>query len=254
MEMAVKVSLSNRRDIEDAAQHNRLVSQKEWESDGYYRVDRHDASGYLSMWPKWRMKVREYFRSLKEQGERAVYADVCGRASGASLGADKSYSFSLQPLSTFWYREDKELRVRGDIFSSKDFYSFVNLLRSNGDNPGFVTFEPIVGLEGYTPWESAKGLPRLHADVTYQRLLNNLEKMFEILKPGGFIYLDRPFQLTGLKDFFMKVPQEQNDMTLSIKQFCKEKGHCSVEIERSICGPKFLIRKHLSRKKKTKSS
>ncbi len=212
----------------------------------HYRLDRLDGSSYLDSFPKWQREITSYLSELRAKGEEPVYVDICGRAHGFTLGAVKCYSFSLQPIPNYFLPSEHKVMVEGNLFSGKDFNTFIQFLRNSGSRPAVVTFEPVAGLQYYTP-DVANGL---FARIVYQRLESNLRRMYDLLLPGGFIYISRPFHLDGLREFFAGVPQEKSTLALQIQSFCQNR-RCSLQINRSIFGPRFLIRKHLERKKRT---
>lgn len=234
-----------------ALRYTRTITERALPTEGYYGCDRLYAQIYLQDFPKWKRKVFGYLRDLAGQGESVVYADVCGRATGVDLGASRNYSFSLQPTDYHFSPCKGETRMQGDIFSMKDFYSFVGLLRRNGDYPAFVTFEPVAGLQNYSPCGKEQD-PFLRFEVSYQRLENNLCQMIGVLKEGGFLFLGPPFQFMNSVDFWRGLPQEEYPFSRWVKALCKEL-RCSVEIGPSyFAGPRFLIRKHIvSRKRKS---
>jgi hypothetical protein len=234
--------------IRAVLEHNREVAK---DQPDYWGKDRNSAGEYLEAFPDWEKKIRRYLHSLREQGERVVYVDVCGRTTARSLGADRHYSFSLQSPDWHFLKSEDDVRIQGDIFRARDFYSFVNLLHENGDHPAFVTFEPVAGLQKFTPpGQNAKGLP-FQAEVTYQRLENNLARMLRVLRPGGFIFLERPFQFDrfGMRDFILGKPVEQYELSLWMSVFCK-KYKCKLEMGRSIHGPRYLICKRAPKKER----
>jgi hypothetical protein len=148
----------------------------------------------------------------------------------------------------------QDVIIDGDLFNMRDFYSFLALMRGRGDRPAFATFYPMAGLQNYTPWPSEKSRHTpLHPQITWQRLENNLRKLLQVMKPGGYVYLDRPFQLCDpdLGDWLFRRERnlEFKDFTSVkwIKAFCKGKK-CSVEFERDITGMKFLLRKWSEKK------
>ena len=252
MDALTKRSVRASTEIRDALCLIQNISAKERAGSGYYRLNRVFADLYLQGLPKWETKIRRFFNTLREQGKSVVFVDVCGRATGASLGADKSYSFSLQPVDIHHFCQcEKEVRVRGDVFIAADFYSFVRLIRSNGDKPALVTFKPVAGLQSYSPRRDFKDKPGLHYEVIFQRLKNNLRKMIEVMMPGGFMLLEHPFQLgdsTDSTDFLRGAPQDQYKSSLWVSAFCKEM-RCSVEIKSTLCGPVWLIRKRKVRRR-----
>ena len=240
-------------EIKEAIRWNREASAKAYPDDPHgYRVDRFYMD-YMSLQPKWERKVKRYIAELRQAKERVVYADICGRTTAAQWGVDLSYCFSLQASKIIRMRHPYEdILVDGDIFNMRDFYSFLALMRDKGDNPAFVTFYPMAGLQRYTPHDSERAIKtRLHPRVTWQRLENNLRRLLNVMRPGGYIYIDRPFQFAGddLGDWLRRPRVELKDYTSVkwMKAFCKGK-QCSLEFDRDICGTKFLIRKWNVRK------
>jgi hypothetical protein len=232
--------------IQEALRYIRGITRKIASGDNRYKLDRSDAAQYLWAMPKWKSVICDFFRSLQQQGEEAVYVDICGRANAVSMGADKHYSFSLQPVGHHWLRCKEEIRIQGDIFSARDFYSFVNLLRKNGDRPAWVTFEPVAGLQSHTPCTRGNP-PALQLEVTYQRLENNLRKMLEVVRPGGFIFIECPFQMMNCGDWFQKKPVEKYESSLWLKDFCKT-HRCTLDMIKTLVGPRYLLRKKKDKK------
>jgi len=204
-----------------------------------YRLDRLSAEAYMDVDAEFRKKVYRFLRTLHESGEKVVYVDICGRA---KLGwADINYSFSLQ--ENYWESDRIPQRFVGDLFSAKDFYGFLRMVRNNGHRPSFVTCEPVAGLNKYTAVGYKKTGP--YEEVLHQRLENNLRAMIELLRPGGFIFLSRVTQGEGMSEFFAGVPQEKRRATLFMKALCKSM-RCSVDVNAWHGGtPNFLIRKWL---------
>lgn len=232
--------------IREAILVNRTKTQKCREKDDhFYRVDRRSADDYLRGIDGWSRKVYVRLQELRMQGIPAVYADICGRATGRAMGFDRSYTFALQPVSHLWGSGPEVTHVEGDIFSMRDFYSFIALIRARGDMLDFVTCEPLVGLQTYIPGELPQHQEsKLHSAVTYHRLANNLERLLSVVRPGGYLFLDRPFQFgaySGLEGFLSRLPQEQYKLAVWLRGFCK-KHRCSMEIG-GVLGARYLIRK-----------
>jgi hypothetical protein len=246
-----ETSVPLRTELRQALEEIKGKSKRAWNGDHFYRVDRRDAYDYFGVLPKWREIIRKYLYELREQGEHVAYADICGRTTAASLGADINYSFSLQPFMSrkVLGSNREETRVQGDLFSTRDFNSFIRLIRRNEDQLAFVAFEPIVGLESFTPNKRSTTRPRLNEEVTYQILERHLAKVVSILRPGGYIYLGPPFQLTrDLAAFFRGAPQSEYRESLQVKAICK-KLKCSVKVGATIGGPHWLIQKKEIKKK-----
>lgn len=245
-------TVSETKEVRKAILWNRAMSAKNYDGDPYaYRVDRMRCD-YMSLQPKWERKVWDFIDELKDSGQRVVYADICGRSTAASWGVDISYCFSLHASEmTRIVHPKQDVIVDGDIFSMRDFSSFLSLMRDKGDRPAFVTFYPMAGLQSYTPSESEKYRnTRLHWQVTWQRLANNLRRLLKVVRPGGYVYLDCPFQLAGTDtiDWLRKKELKDYESVIWMKQFCKGK-QCTVMVDRDITGPKFLLHKRNERKK-----
>lgn len=238
-------------EIKAAIRWNREAAANDYPRDPYcYPVDRMH-SDYMSLQPKWQRKVYDYLWGLRMAGERVVYADICGRSTAKGLGADISYCFSLHASEmTRIMHPPEDVIVDGDLFRMRDFYSFLEMMRVRNDRPAYVTFYPVAGLQSYTPSEEKT---RLHERVTLQRLENNLRRLIEVVRPGGYIYMDRPFQLHGsdLGDWLAHPRVELKDYrsVKRMREFCAGK-RCSVEFDRDISGVKFLLRKWNDRKRR----
>lgn len=233
-------------DMREAIQRYRRISQRVWNHD-YWGLDRRCVAHY-NLEEKWRSQVSDFLKELKAQRRKIVYVDICGRASGRALGADETYTFSLQsPNRLNSFERDGGTHIRGDFFNPRDFYGFVRLLRRKRLSPAFVTFHPVAGLQLYTP----KDEDATYQAVIHQRLTNNLKKVIEILRPGGYIHLGTPFQFFGmdLRDFLMHVPKEQWESHIWLKNFCRSM-RCSVELGYAGDQRCHLIRKWLPNRRK----
>ncbi len=231
-------------DIRNAILWNREQAAIDYRTDDYgHPVDRLRAD-YLSRQPKWEKEVRSYLKRLHKRGERVVYADICGRASGDCLGADISYCFSLHASNLRRrFCRPGEVLVDGDLFRMRDFNSFLAQMKRNGDAPALVTFNPLAGLQSYTPTKEKLAI-KLHPQVTWQRLENNLRRLLETVRPGGYLYLDRPFQLAGT-DTFDWLSRKELCEYQSVKwmtAFCRDR-RCRIRFDRTITGVKFLLKK-----------
>jgi hypothetical protein len=128
----------------------------------------------------------------------------------------------------------------------RDFNSFVALLRRKRVRPAFVTFEPVAGLQSYTPRPQGPDVPTsLHKQVCYGRLLNNLRRIIRIMRPGGYVFLGKPFALDDLTlgDQLASKPLKEYEAFKILKAFC-DKERCTLHVE-SLLGIRFLIRKRL---------
>jgi hypothetical protein len=229
--------MENSGHIRKALGYQRGVSETSSQKDEY-PLDRHDAENYFWLQKEWKQEIVEYFNTLHSQGKDVVYVDICGRASAKNLGADRSYGFSLKtPEARREQSEAGDTFIDGDIFDSKAFASFLAFLKEKGDQPNFVTFEPAAGLKDYNPLNVPTEEGEKYKEVVYQQLEKRLVDMIEILKPGGYVYLSRPFQ------------KIENFVFDEIKRIVTDSG-CEIEMSNTAAGPQFLIRKPLDEIKK----
>lgn len=222
---------------EKAIRSLREIARRGVAAGEYYRLDRSSGIGYLELFPKWQREISDYLRQLQQGGVDPVYVDICGRATISGIRDSKNYSFSLQPVDARWHIRDG-VRIQGDIFASRDFARFLGCIRQAGDQIAFATFVPVAGLQGY---DSDRNAP-IQPAVAYARLAKNLERLIAALRPGGYAYLTRPFQGMDIRDFFRRLPQDEYWSSVWLKAFCQSHG-CSLRIESSMFGPKWLVRK-----------
>lgn len=210
-----------------------------------YRVDRSDALKYFGIAPKWRQKISDLSSRLKAEQKEFCYVDICGRASGARLGATQSYLFSLKTNKmSRLFHPTSDIFVDGSIFNSRDFSRLVRHIRSGGVRPSFITFMPMAGLQSHSPL-FGKHIPNFEA-ITYAILASRLVCMLELLLPGGFIMLERPFQFDGsFAEAFSRTPQNKYKLSLALKKLAR-KCKCRIEILSELGGPYFLIHKPLT--------
>lgn len=239
--------MENFRKVRKVLDQNRAMAKSQEEYD-VFNVDRREAHKYFATHPKMLRTIREYFHTLKEENKKIVYADICGRATGDSLGADYSYSFSLNP-GKYLESDNSRTFFKGDIFNKGDFLRFVNTIKGHGDKLNLVTFEPLAGLMGYD-WPKDKENTDFHKAVVNKQLENNLKMIVDILEPGGYIYMSKPFSLGGVDtlDFLMRKKQNEYQRSKEMKIFCRKNG-LRIKIEGTIFGPVFLIHKPIRKEK-----
>ncbi len=187
--------------------------------------------------------VRGFLTRLRSRGKDAVYVDLCGRAVGGSLAANKSYNFSIQPICSAPI--EGVVRVCGDFYSAKHFSLFTTLLAQRGDYPAFVSFDPVAGLLRYWP---RGGTPE-DSDATYkavvkQRVLNNLRRIALLLRPGGYLLASHPFQdFLQLPSFRLGRTLHPDDPTPIIGALVASLGYEMRVLSSSTRGPRWLIRR-----------
>ncbi len=220
-------------------------------SGDYFRgCDRYKAYEYLERFPDLVRTVRGYSKSLREVGEEIVHVDICGRATGESLGANRSYCFSLQASEDRigWAAKEKNILINGDIFSSRQFGFFINRLKQDKAEPAIITFEPVAGLGKYESFQDATGMPKFK-DICFRQLEKRFVALFELLKPGGYMFLGRAFQGQNISDWLSGKPTEEYATSLELKRITG-KLKCRLQIIADPYGPYYFIRKHLKPKRR----
>ena len=192
----------NFRKIKAVLNENRERAHKDKTERPFYRVDRSSASDYLRDHKEWQKIIETYFSDRKAQRLPIVYADICGEASATSMGATHNYSFSIKES----YRRSPDMtQFKGDVFNKRDVLDFIHDIKAHGHVLNYVTFEPIVGLGGYDLAKERED-QELHRKVVWQQLENNLVLLLEVLEPGGYVYISKPFQLESrdIRDFLQR--------------------------------------------------
>ena len=131
--------------------------------------------------------------------------------------------------------------IQGDLFSRRDFNRFLREVKSQPVASALVTFRPIVGLHSNNPSLSGQKYNGFR-EVTENILAKRFGQCVSVLRRWGYMYLEKPFQFEGFADFIAGIPQEEWGLSLQIKGLAKQYG-CNLQIEPSIFGPKFLLRK-----------
>ncbi len=188
---------------------------------------------------EWKPQIMDFFDSLHRSGDKIVYLDICGTADGEKIGADVSYGFSLQTPANVATRPDKIL-IEGDVFSRKDFNRLIETILKSGDLPAFITFEPYAGIGDqvsvsgpHVTGDATVELERAKTRLAYDRLANNLRKIIEMLRPGGFLLVGEFFRDSQyLEDLAPRIPA-------MLRAIAEENG-CSFE-ESNL--DRYLIRK-----------
>lgn len=205
----------------------------------FYNVDIFDAYQYFDCNHDYREQVLDYFQKLQDSEVPIVHLDICGRATVQSLGGDKSYCFSLKDPSGKDGRGNQI--VNGDLFCERDFNRFLREVRSQPVAPALVTFRPIVGLQSNNPSLNGQRYAGFR-EVTEGILAKRFGQCANVLRRWGYMYLETPFQGESFGEFLAGIPQEEWRLSLQIKELA-ERYHCNLQIEASIFGPKFLLRK-----------
>lgn len=208
----------------------------------FYRVDTSNACNYFNCNSSYREQILNYFSKLREEGIPIVHLDICGVATVQSLGGDMSYCFSLKDDSEIDWQGNRI--VQGDLFNGRDFDRFLREVRSHQEKPALVTFRPIVGLQGNSPFIYEKKYNGFR-EVTEGILEKRFGQCVDVLRRWGYIYIETPFQGEGFADFIANIPQEEWRLSHQVKTLAKRYS-CNIQIEGSIVGPKFLLRKRIN--------
>lgn len=228
--------------IKQVLRKNREKAKKVKEERPFDKVDGNSASDYLRGHPKLQRIIDKYFYERRILGLPTIYADICGNARATSIGSTHNYNFSIKES---YFKSADTTQFKGDIFNKQDVLDFVNKIKANGHKLNYISFEPIVGLEGYD-FTKEKEDRELHRKVVWQQLENNLTLLLEVLEPGGYVYISKPFQLDrGLVDFLQRKKQNQYEMAIDMKKFAR-RNKLRIKIEPSIGGPFFLLHKPIA--------
>lgn len=199
------------------------------------------ATAYFCGLEMWLQEVREYLNEVKKSGEKAVFLDVYGRAHARDLGCDVNYHFTVQkpdiltPLVTMY-----TTRFEGNLFSSTDLFKSLEQVRNNGHQLSLVTFIPIARLQAYTPHRK----DRVMINVIYQKLFNQLELLVEILRPGGYICLERPFPICPFDTVdFLHAKKPTKYTSHKWLKIVAKKLNCSLRVENTATGHVWLLKK-----------
>jgi hypothetical protein len=205
----------------------------------HYRVDRSWADEYFFQLDAWKRDIADFATIVRDSGQSATHLDICGNTSARSLGYDHSYQFSMSERE-YWPADCTA--CRGDIFDKRALRDFLRKIEAERGKLSFTTFMPMAGLQSYTPRED----PVSHRDVLYQRLFQQLELVLRHTSVGGYVLLERPFQLDvadgRIGDFLSRTPFEQSSFHTAIVTWSK-KLRCSVRGQHNSTGGNWLLRK-----------
>ncbi len=218
------------------------TSQQKINEGDRYRLDRRYTRQYFEIHPKWYEKI---YSTISKQIGRKVHIDICGRTNASNMGFDASYCFALK-TSDFIKKisSANHFYFDGDIFDPVVFNMFISFIKDHKLNPSLVTFEPVAGLQEYGPCTEIDRNVSRYREIVYGYLQKRLIQVITILKPGGYIYLERPFQSDPIliADFFRGVPRNKMDISMEMKKIAR-RHKCKIEVSNDIHGPHFLIHK-----------
>ena len=233
-------------EIRKVMEYYHSVAIKGIEGGDHFRLDRHQTREYFFIHKMWDEKLHKYINEELKNKEKLIHLDICGRTNARTMGFHKSYCFALK---TSYFRkkmsEDNHYFFDGDLFNPNDFNEFIELIKTQKAYPTLITFEPVAGLQDYGPEIKIDGVSN-YREIVFAYLVKRLYQIVEILKPGGFLYMERPFQFDSdnAVDFFCRVPQNKFKISNSLKKVAR-KLKCKIEIGKEIGGPYFLLRKNI---------
>lgn len=205
----------------------------------HYRVDRLRADGYFFQLDSWKKEIIDFAATMHSSKQSAVHLDICGNTTARMLGYDHSYQFSMSTRGT--WREDCTA-YRGDIFDKRALRGFLEKIEAERGKLSFTTFMPMAGLQSHTPIRDCAS----HRDVLYRRLFQQLTLVMLHTHVGGYVLLERPFQLDfndgRISDFLSRTPFEQNIFHTAVKAWGKMLK-CSVRGTDTCTGGYWLLRK-----------
>lgn len=232
--------------MREAVKRLRRLSDKETKGNHFYRVDRNDASSYFFGLNDWRREVTKYTDSVREQGETTAFLDICGTTCARNLGCNMNYQFTIQ--SKRMLVEMKHIvPIVGDLFSRNDFNQVIARIKADGHLLSFTAFQPIVGLQSFTPKQGT-----MFENVVYHHLAKQLAKVVEITRDGGYILLERPFQLCP-HDIGNWV-RRKNTIESTSHDWMKRHArslHCKIRVVDTSCGPNWLLCKGYAQDRRT---
>lgn len=227
-------------DIRNLLIRNRSLAEKK--SRGGWLRDNTSIYDYFSQFEKFKKRVVRLSDDLAEQKLEFIHVDICGRADADCYGSDRSFLFALNIDDDPSFLQFRNATAyNGDIFRNRDCRGFIRLLRSLNVSPSLITFRPVAGLQRYDEPINGMDMEASRA-IVYRQLEKRLFLFHEVLKPGGLIFMERPFQNMGFVDFAKGLPQEEWEVSLQIKRASK-KLRCGYEIAKSIDGPHYLLTK-----------
>lgn len=221
-----------------------IAEQKIEGGDCYILLDRSQTRQYFDIHKKWLFEIEE---SLSKQKGKKFHIDICGRTTACRMGFDASYCFALK-TSDFVKKIsiNNHFFIDGDIFNPTEFNKFILFIKENKLYPSLVTFEPVAGLHEYGLSSAISTKVPGYREFVYSYMGKRLEQVIEILRPGGYIYLEKPFQFDPVLvgEFITGTPKNQFDLSIGIKKITRNKK-CRIEISNDMNGPYFLIHKPL---------
>ena len=204
-----------------------------------YRVDRIWTDIYFSdtRHYKWQTEIEEFARHVQSLGKHALFLDVCGNTSASRMGFDHSFQASMSCDGSVINRDTTFYRV--DIFAHPGLKPIIENITQEHGQLTLTTFRPLAGLQTYMTLGQSKAYKMLICRCLFRQL----ELIVNATRVGGYIHLERPFQMDeSTSEFINKTPVRKQLNHVTLKSWAR-KLHCSIRLHHDSFGPKWLLRK-----------
>ncbi len=205
-----------------------------------YPVDRLFTALYFtdSRLDAWLAEIKEYAKDTRLQGKPVLHLDVCGNTVATRLGFDHSYQMSMSTSSYFIERDCTAIRL--DIFNPTSLKICLQKIQNERGKLTLTTFRPLAGLQAFM----TLGQSEAYVDLIYNRLFKQLAFIVEATQVGGYIHLERPFQMDDTIGAFL-LGDKASEMIphITLKKWAR-KLHCTIRFQYGPFGHKWLLRKN----------
>jgi hypothetical protein len=177
-------------------QFKKLDADAKRKSDDVWESYRTDAIEYFSEpkneaeislihdFPEGERELREGFAQRHARGEKVLVFDVCGIADAKSMGADHTACLVLSPqIKVKKITRSRSIFV-GDVFRKESLSPLLQLAEGMGTRPCCIFFIPVGGLSGVPATNTVQGAI----------LIKQFNKLYDLLAPGGVMYIQMPWQ------------------------------------------------------------
>jgi hypothetical protein len=205
----------------------------------HYRVDRIWTNIYFSdtRLYDWQAEVEGFARHVQSTGSPALFLDVCGNTNAIRMGFDHSFQASMSHEGTLIKKAATVYRT--DIFAHPGLKPVAEDITQNHGQLTLTIFRPLAGLQAYM----TLGKSDAYSTLVHHRLFRQLELVVNATRVGGYIHLERPFQMDeSIGEFISKTPARKRLSHVTLKSWARTL-HCSVRLHHDSFGPKWLLRK-----------
>lgn len=216
----------------------RVRNKDSQESRHHYRVNRFWTDLYFSdsQLYKWQTEIRGFASNVRSIGQPVLHLDVCGNTIATRMGFDHSFQVSMQDTRL---AISKATSYRADIFTRQSLKPILEEITRENGQLTLTTFQPKAGLQSYM----TLGQSEAYRDVIYHRLYQQLELIVKATRIGGYIHLERPFQMDeSMVEFLRKTPPNKQLSHVTLKAWAR-KLQCSIRLHYDSFGHKWLLRK-----------